>query len=161
MMHLLLHIRKHSRSCKKPVCGWEVESSVPICRENILGLCRKRKTCLQENERMKTIAEGYGLWLYQGMVWGVISIRVRQYCDTGAWSLERQVGSWLSSTITSAASVGPSSRQEGIQQPRSDSPNGEGNCNRIPFFPVEGPPQAVSLSSSPLACEVMVGERDP
>ncbi|PBK98165.1 hypothetical protein ARMGADRAFT_569255 [Armillaria gallica] len=125
MMHLLPHIRKRSRSRKRPVYGREVESGMPTCGENMLGLCGKRRTRLRECERTKTITEGDGLWLYQGMVLSVISIRVRQCCDAGAWSLERQVDSWSSSTITGAASPSPSLGQEGIQQPRSDGPNGE------------------------------------
>ncbi|KAK0438260.1 hypothetical protein EV421DRAFT_1738590 [Armillaria borealis] len=86
---------------------------------------RKEENTSPESERTKTIAEGDGLWLYQGMALGDMSIRVQQRCDVGAWSLERQVFSWSSSTITGAASPGPSLRQERIQQPRSDGPNGE------------------------------------
>ncbi len=84
---------------------------------------RKEKNTSPECERTKTITEGDGLWLYQGMVLGVIPIRVRQRCDAGAWSLERQM-------VTRFLVVDDDDRCDFLGSPgkdTSDGFNGEGD----------------------------------
>ncbi|SJL00948.1 uncharacterized protein ARMOST_04261 [Armillaria ostoyae] len=94
---------------RKRVCGEDRararmgggERCADMRREHARAV-RKEENTSPESERTKTIAEGDGLWLYQGMALGDMSIRVQQRCDVGAWSLERQVDSWSSSTITAS-----------------------------------------------------------
>ncbi len=52
----------------EPVYRREVESGVPTCGENMLGLCGEEDVALGERKDEDVIAEGDVLWLYQGTV---------------------------------------------------------------------------------------------